>query len=182
MIGLKVDNVKRNFFDKREVIQAVGKAKAGVMSQGGALIMRIARNSMRAFPASKAKRISDLRGQISKTSDPAELERLWREIKSIQDSVSPAGSTPRFNPARLLKDFLFFAYDFAARAAVIGPAKLNGNHGAGVPRTLEEGGTETVRNRNQSSQIKIAPHPYMGPALSKAEPKLPGLWADSVKP
>jgi hypothetical protein len=58
-----------------------------------------------------------------------------------------------------------------------------------VPRLLEEGGTATlVRRRHRGGrrvlireQATYHKFPYMGPAFQKELPKVPSMWADSVK-
>jgi len=47
---------------------------------------------------------------------------------------------------------------------------------------LEYGGTSTMRTRKgKRRQIRIAARPVMGPAYEKEQPKLPAMWADSIK-
>ncbi len=95
---------------------------------------------------------------------------------------SPPGSPPHSHVG-LLRNFILFGYDPASDSVVIGPAKLNKPTEA--PRVLEHGGTTTItrfaRGRLRKRRLRIAARPYMGPALEKEQPKLPKLWAGSVK-
>lgn len=185
MIGFKVEAAKQQFFDRKKVIDAVGKAKAKVLSKGGAFIRRTAQQSMRAAPKGTLARIRSLFKLLAVTKDPAERSRIDQDIHTLQRRASaPEGKPPR-SVLGLLKQFLFFVWDPTSRSCVIGPAKLN-QKGDDVPEALEKGGTVRVisgprSNRRVVRTVKIAPHPYMGPALEKEAPNLAGQWADSVK-
>ena len=95
---------------------------------------------------------------------------------------APPGQPPHSHTG-LLKRFLYFAYEPASDSVVIGPAKLN-KPGA-APRVLEHGGKTMVQQRRRGRvvrrRVSIEARPYMGPALEKERPKLPKLWAGSVR-
>lgn len=96
--------------------------------------------------------------------------------------VAPPGQPPHSHVG-LLRRFLFFAYEPVSESVVIGPAKLNKPTEA--PRVLEHGGKTRVERRRRGKvvrrQVTIEARPFMGPALEKERPKLPALWAGSVK-
>jgi hypothetical protein len=54
-----------------------------------------------------------------------------------------------------------------------------------APSVLEYGGNTVVFRRRggklTSQKVRIAPRPYMAPALEKERPKLPLLWRNSVR-
>lgn len=85
----------------------------------------------------------------------------------------------------LLKRFIFFVYDKVSRNVVIGPTLLNrqstfgGRETNTVPEVLEYGGRTIGRNRKRD--VYIDARPYMGPAFAKEQPKLPDLWANSIR-
>jgi len=81
----------------------------------------------------------------------------------------------------LLRRFIFFGYERLSRSVVIGPVKLNAKD-TGAPQVLEHGGTTKVElgPRKATHQVKVRPRPYMGPAFSKVEPRLPDMWRDSI--
>lgn len=95
---------------------------------------------------------------------------------------APPGSPPHSHVG-LLRKFILFGYDRASDSVVVGPAKLNKPNEA--PRVLEHGGTTTAtrfaRGKRRSRRVRIAARPFMGPALEKERPKLPRLWAGSVR-
>jgi hypothetical protein len=126
-----------------------------------------------------------------------------------RQGTSPPGSPPHSHTG-LLKDLLFYSFDPATDTVVIGPAKLNqvnldgdGQPVSGtVPQVLEYGGKIGVRevyrrggwqradlrSRRRLADLpsrrriaSVAKRPYMGPALAKAQPRLPALWANSVR-
>ena len=89
------------------------------------------------------------------------------------------GTAPT-NQTGLLKSFIFFSYDPAARSVVIGPERLGSKDGT-VPRLLEHGGRTTIRRGGKRIRVRIAPRPYMGPAMQKELPALPAMWRSSVR-
>jgi len=146
---------KKMFFDSKEVIAATDKAARNVLSKIGAFIRREAKSSIK--PG----------GRKHKTSLPGEPPR------------SQTG---------LLKRFIFFGYDKSTQSVVVGPAKLGGVKGKDAPHTLEYGGsTESssfYANKNSArptQRVTIAARPFMNPALNKNLPKLPAMWANSIK-
>lgn len=174
MLKLKIADVKRMFFDRSAVAGAVDKASLRVLSTFGAFVRRSARSSIR-----KAKR-SSLPGEPPKAK------------------------------VGTLRDFLYFSHDSQRDSVIVGPSKTNqvffngdGKPVTGtVPQVLEEGGFIRVmevfkwgkwrkadlRSKRRNAglptrlrTVRIAPRPFMGPALKKEEPKLPALWANSVK-
>ncbi|NLY01525.1 MAG: hypothetical protein GXY83_35990 [Rhodopirellula sp.] len=97
--------------------------------------------------------------------------------------VSKPGEPPSSHTG-LLRRFIFFGYDRDRSSVVIGPQRLNQKVGD-APHALEYGGTSTVveglRRRRRKRRIKIAARPFMGPAFEREKPKLPAMWANSIK-
>ena len=94
-------------------------------------------------------------------------------------AVSQPGQPPSSHVG-LLKRLIFFGYDVSRRSVVIGPTPLRGE--AQAPPLLEYGGRARRKDRRgRPVAANYRPRPYMGPALEKERPKLPGLWANSVK-
>lgn len=120
--------------------------------------------------------------------------------------VSEPGSPPSSHEG-LLKVFLFFAYDPAADAVVVGPARINGRPRGGipVPGLLERGGDVPAggrvrviahpagrgadgRFRKAHLERVVArgvfhyrPRPYMAPALAAEAPKFAELFRGEVR-
>lgn len=102
------------------------------------------------------------------------VRRSARQSIRKRKRTSAPGSPPSSHTG-LLKRFIFFGYDPDQKSVVIGPVPLNQR--GKTPSTLEYGGRATVRRK----QVQISPRPFMGPAMEKEKPKLPGMWKDSVK-
>ena len=146
-------NQKQMFFDRQAVIDAVGRANARNLSRAGSFIRRAARSSLR-----KRKRVSE-------PGQPPSVH--------TQDRVAT------------LKN-IWFGLDRRRATAVVGPVRLNrstlfGSSRSTVPELHEFGGSAEIVKRKKRKRVVYAPRPFMGPALRKELPKLPGLWAKSVK-
>jgi hypothetical protein len=93
--------------------------------------------------------------------------------------VSEPGSPPSVHVG-LLKKLLFFGYDAGRKSVVIGPTPLHGT--AEAPPLLEYGGRARVKDRKGRSVLATyRPRPFMGPAFEREKPKLPAMWADSIR-
>jgi len=147
---------KRMFFDRKAVTGAVGRATRKVFSRFGAFVRTAARSSIR-----RRKRVS-------------------------------APGEPPSSHTGLLKRLIFFGYDRQRRSVVIGPQRLNlpgrqaGQKIGDAPEALEQGGFSTViegssRRSRRRRRMRIKARPFMGPAFEKERPKLPAMWAGSLR-
>jgi hypothetical protein len=94
-------------------------------------------------------------------------------------AISQPGSPPSSHVGTL-KRLIFFGYDADRRSVVIGPAPLRGQ--AEAPPLLEYGGRARVKDRRRRTVVATyRARPFMGPALAKEQPKLPAMWAASIK-
>lgn len=179
MLSMTISQAKAGFFDRKAVLSAVDRAERKNLSKAGAYIRTSARSSMR-----KARRKTD--GEL--TAEEKRIFdlrlRIWKQNKDGSPrpkrpmAPSKPGEPPRVVTG-LLKKFLFFAYDAGSKSVVIGPARLNSASGT-APATLERGGSATVGGKRRKT-VRVAPRPYMGPALAKNKAVAVGLWKDSVK-
>jgi hypothetical protein len=93
--------------------------------------------------------------------------------------VSQPG-TPPSSHVGLLRKLIYFSYDPNHRSVVIGPTPLHGT--AVAPPLLEYGGRARVKDRRcRRVSATYRPRPFMGPAFEKEKPRLPAMWAGSVK-
>ena len=179
MIGLKINQAKGMFFDAPKVVRAVDAATHRVLLKFGAFVRTAAKSSIRqaATKRNLLKKIGD-----AKTKE--EKERLWLEYNKA--TTSEPGKPPKSHTG-LLKQYIFFGYDTARQSVVSGPVALHGgNRRPESLMALEYGGTSTLllgRRRSRGSRkITVAARPFMDPALKQELPKLPAMWANSVKP
>ena len=94
-------------------------------------------------------------------------------------AVSAPGSPPSSHVG-LLRKLILFGYDRTRRSVVIGPMPLH--RGSDAPQLLEYGGRARRRDRRGRRRIaRYRARPFMGPALAREQPKLPAMWANSVK-
>ena len=97
---------------------------------------------------------------------------------------APPGAPPHSHEGSLRR-LILFGYDRANDSVVVGPVGFKKSE---APSVLEYGGDTVVLRRVggrggklTSQKVKIAPRPYMAPALEKERPKLPLLWRNSVR-
>lgn len=80
-----------------------------------------------------------------------------------------------------LRGLIYYGYEPTRRTVVIGPVRF-ADGGADL---LEYGGTRRVvrrrRGKRQRVRQQYKARPFMGPAMEEAKPKLPALWAESVR-
>ncbi len=107
-------------------------------------------------------------------------QRARTSIRKRKGSSKPG--QPPHSHVGLLRRFILFGFDPGRQSLVIGPVKLN--TGTNAPRTLEHGGTTTILRRRKSrltrAKVKIAPRPFMGPALDKERHNIPEAFRGSV--
>jgi hypothetical protein len=94
---------------------------------------------------------------------------------------APPGRPPHSHEGSLRR-LIFFGYDRASDSVVIGPV---GFRKSTAPNVLEFGGTTKVKTRRRgrlvTQRARVETRPYMGPAFEKERPKLPRMWAGSVR-
>ena len=199
--------VTKTFFDRRAVVEAVGRANAMVLSKAGAYIRRTAKGSIR---------------YSKNPSQPGRPPHAHRSKKGGKSSP--------------LRELIFFALDHRTASLVVGPTPFRGRaivprvlelsgtaagHQNPLRRIRRVGdggevrvggsvGATTKKNRfgkmvtyamlqttaqaERANRLQeelygpmtigpasIAARPYMGPALRRELPKLPALWASSVR-
>ena len=92
--------------------------------------------------------------------------------------TSPPGRPP-FSHTKKLKRNVFFGYDANRRSVVIGPIRYpTKTNSSRVLPALEYGGKT---DHLTAGRISIEARPFMEPAFQAELPKVPGMWADSIK-
>jgi hypothetical protein len=181
---------KQYFFDRKAVIDAVGRARAASLSKAGAFVRTGARTSIR--------------------------RRKNPNLASRPGTPPYAHAT---SPFATLKNILF-AWDPSSRSVVVGSVALrnagtrNGSQLGTVPALMEFGGSAqrfklaaggdggrraspaqaAAFRRKVAAGSLVAParrprvvysahypaRPYMGPALAREAPKFPDVWRNAV--
>jgi hypothetical protein len=94
---------------------------------------------------------------------------------------APPGQPPHVHKGTLRR-LIFFGYDRSSDSVVVGPV---GFRASTAPNLLEFGGKATLVRRRRGKVVRdratYESRPFMGPALEKERPRLPQLWAGSVR-
>ena len=176
----------RLFFDSPRVIRAISRTKRRLFAQSGAYVRTTARRSMK---KARRMRLSEMPPEMRERYQP-KRDRQGRFKNANKTGVrardrplksSRPGEPPRTNVG-LIKKLLFFSWDPSTESVVIGPER----HGEGTaPWVLERGGIGKVRaykaGRRVFRRVKVAPRPFMRPALRKELPRLPRRWRNSIR-
>lgn len=155
----------RFFFDRKIVIDAADRGTRKVLMRFGAFVMTTARRSIK-------DATFVVRGKKARARSGITAKKISRPGRP------PLGHT------KVLRKSIFFDVDMDRRSVVIGPIRLGGKIG-NAPEALEKSGESIVqsgrRGKRKTRRVHIRARPYMGPALKKNEPRLPAMWANSVK-
>ena len=135
------------------------------------------------FDSKKVRRAVDRTTRRVLSKFGAFVRRSARSSIRKRKRISAPGEPPSSHTG-LLRRFIFFGYDRSRRSVVIGPMPLNQKVGD-APEALEYGGVSTIayglRRERKKRRIRIAARPYMGPAFEQEKPKLPAMWAGSIR-
>ena len=170
--------IKDLFFDRQKVIRAVDQATRKALAKAGAFIRQRAKTSIRK------------RQGPARAGDPPH-SHVGLLKKFLFFGYDPASKSVVIGPARLAR-------------STDAPHTLEFGGAAGRPRQLRIGrvgpllreaygrvrygllrsSAQVARAQEieaERARARIAPRPYMGPALEKERPNLPRQWADSVR-
>lgn len=121
----------------------------------------------------------------------ASLSKAGAFVRRTAKGLIRSGKKPQKTPGKppkshlgLLKELIFFAYDFAKESVVIGPTLSNSGRrrvrrGRASPPELLEFGGQSVTDKGKPATYRK--FPYMAPALEKEKDKFADLFAGSVK-
>jgi hypothetical protein len=181
MIGMKIDQAKAMFFDRKKVQRSADRATVRVLSRFGAYVRQTARRSIRPAPKKKLKDMThEERAQYKRAYAIDKRKGKPLPKRPMVERGSPAGQPP-YSRTGLLREFIFFVYDRMRRSVIIGPARFARKTG-NAPEALEYGGRSKATTRGKTYSIFIESRPFMHPAFEQEKPKLPGMWQDSIKP
>ncbi len=170
--------VKKFFFDRKAVLDAVGRAMASRLSKAGAFVRQAARSSLR--PGGKSNKVS-MPGQPPRTHT-----KVYPNLKTILFAWDPRSQSVVIGPI----GFNSVSATGGSLSAGVVPGLLEFGGSQGIVERQHRDGTWSradlrSRRRLASSPIRIrqasyAARPFMGPAMNQELPKFPELWKNSV--
>lgn len=147
-------SVKKNFFDRKKIIDRIGKNRARALARSGGIVRAIARRSIR----------------FTK----------WKGYKTKRSSPGQPPKTHTRNKFSL--KLILFAMDSQTDGVVIGPVRGNGQ--MPVPNIVEFGGPSMYTKWNgktkrmEERRYTAKSRPFMGPAKQEFESQYPNQWRD----
>ena len=144
------------FFDRALIENKIGKHSARALRRLGGLVRSTARNSMK-----------------------------YSSYKSGKKSAP--GSPPNYHVRGSnfnLKKIQYY-FDPMRKTTIVGPIGKSST-GPSVPEIMEKGGMVRKRNRYRkgsrlTTMVRVAPRPYMKPALDITKQRYPKHWKDALK-
>lgn len=130
--------LKKSFFDKKGVADALDPAVRRALSKFGAFVRRRSRSSIKQAPKAAKKKRTKGKAPKARTSRPG------------QPPLAHQGDIKR----------ILFGYDAANKSVVVGPVLYGARSGA--PETLEYGGFARLKG---GRRVRVAPRPFMQPAF-----------------
>lgn len=211
-MGLDLKIQTRQFFDRRAVVDALGKANAAALSQAGAFIRRTAKGSIRSAksPAKPGNpphsHVGTLKNLLFFSFDPSSLTVVIGPTPFKGQAIAPralelggtiGGRVNRRRRKRVVGGSGEIRFDGStsrlssgrnSRATKRVKNTLRGTVGVTYARLHTQGQADRANALNEElygpeflGPAPLAARPYMGPALTKELPKLPPLWANSVR-
>ncbi len=167
MIGIQAD-VKKFFFDRIKVNDAIEKGEKRALSKFGAYVRRADQTSLR------------YRKKIASPGAPPSAHVSQGFTRERKNKKTGAVTRQAKSP---LRELIYFAYDPDKKSVVIGPVVFRGSKvGGGVaPKLIEEGGTGPGISDGKLVTKRYHPHPHTGPAFRKVLPQAPKLFKDQIK-
>jgi hypothetical protein len=186
---VKFEVSRVSYFDREAVIKALDGPRRRALNEMGRRIRKFAQKSLR---------------YGDKSSPPGSPPTAHKSRRRKRTSRSTG--KVRYRSVSFLREFMEYGYDLDTKSTVVGPRRLNGTADPDSMHRLEYGGsfqgkgrTFSVKNAvgrdakgrytSQGSKtvrlagtIRIAPRPFMGPALQAEIPGFAPLWKDSVRP
>ena len=149
-------DIKQMFFDRAAVQSAMDTRARRALGKFGALVRKTAIASVKEAP----------HGRHSPAGS-APFSHMAARRRAINRKRKAEGR-PKAKPGFKGLKHILYAYDPAKQSVIIGPAS-NRKRSITIPEILEDG------------KLNVSSHPFMGPAFERAKPRLPELWAGSVK-
>ncbi|MBK8916304.1 MAG: hypothetical protein IPM64_17205 [Phycisphaerales bacterium] len=166
-------------FDATTLDRRWGIATERALVHAGAVIRKIARNSIKPAPLRGTLMVIDgraVRGEAPRRSAPgkppysqietkrrAALRAAMKAKRNNPNAPAPVAATGGWEGLR----HIVFHYDKATRELVVGPISRTGGK---VTQTMEFGGTVSIVSQGKQVSVRVAARPFMAPALDAAGP------------
>ena len=188
MIGYKLDKAKSMFFDRKTVLSSVDRATRRVLSKFGAYVRTSAKSSIR-----KRKKVSDPgRPPSSRTGLLKKYIFFAYDGRKQSVVIGPVRLNTKYfdrdvqPKTGLVPEVLEYGGSLDVIERKIGPdmwvrrdLRRRGS-GAIVQALAEKRFVKANGVHHRRRTVRVAPRPYMGPALEREKPKLPAMWAGSI--
>lgn len=130
------------------------------------------------FDTAKVQRAVDRATRQALSKGGAFVRQRAKTSIRRRKKISEPGKPPSSH-AGLLRQLIYFGFDFARTSVVIGPLP----HRQGrAPELLEFGGRAVRKTHTGKPRVlTYRPRPFMGPALDAEVPNFPARWRNSVR-
>ncbi len=150
--------MKRNFFDRAAVLEAMDRKTVRALGRAGVIIQRA------------GKRLLKYGQTVSSPGSPPTVHKT-SGFTRIARRGKKAGQPQPVSP---LRELVFYAYDPASKSTVVGPEIFRNAKSRGAPKALEKGGEVQVTKRDGTTTIqRVEARPFMLPALQSKVSVIP---------
>lgn len=171
--------VKELFFDRKAVVDAVGRVGASALSRFGSFVRRRAKTSMR--PGGKS-------GKVAGAGEPPRTHQ-GNLKKLLFFSWDPVARSVVVGPVAFLKGVVPSLMEHGGVSTQTRRERRSSR--TGRKPTLAQ--IEAFRRKVASGQVdrdhrplvtrsaRYLPHPFMGPAMAREMPNMPAAWAAALQ-
>jgi hypothetical protein len=175
-------SVKRSFFDRPAIIAKIGQRVAKGLNRAGGTVKVTAQRSIRPYtktgkpskpglPPRRAVGLAEGLGNIIYAFDGKDAVVIGSVKRNGSRSVKPATTIPGLHERGELATLLEARFVMPSGKATEWRA---------VPRRVRPG-RDGQRMEQRRRSVKYPARPFMQPALEKIKPRLPKLFANSIK-
>lgn len=174
-------SAKSLFFDRKEVVEAVGRSRVKILSKAGGLVRKSAKEILVFKPSvRKPRRVKD--AKVNRANELA-----YRQAKKA--SASPPGAVP-FVRRRQYPNLssVVYAYDPGSRSVVVGPIERRSRSmQRTAPDVHERGGSVRINVTGRDGKVRpmtanYPKRPLIGPAFERVKNQMPGVMSNAIGP
>lgn len=174
-------SAKSLFFDRKEVIEAVGRSRVKMLSKAGGLVRKSAKEILVFKPQVRKPR------KVKNRQQQAANIEAYRAAKKA--SASPPGAVP-FVRRRQYPNLtsVVYAYDPGSQSVVVGPIeRRKRSMQRTAPDVHERGGTVRINVTGRDGKVRpmtanYPKRPLIGPAFSRVKNQMPSVMSNTIGP